>query len=467
MSLCNDVTTKAEYDKSNDLLKIFLYEDETIKVIGTKCRNAVLNLQEELRSDEAKYAGYVRHSVKNAMGVMTTSAVEGHNRVLKHGPMKVNAQHHLHNVMTRIMKTIRWQLSKSRNHATRQLSRTNTASNAPTKQYLINEGQALMDRNFDMRCHVKSAQVSPNRWIAWLPFKCKHKEDCAAHHEYLRIPQFLQVHELELNTIDDKNFIHCKCEKRRSTGIPCTGLFRIVDNGRLSIKDIMTAGMVDVSWMKLFHSHFGKDDEIGISLLLAQQQCFLYENHGTCVSAKVATNIRGRFDATYPIRGPNTSDDDLMQALYVRSKNACTFLELEEEKMKPRGERWKLSRKFADDERKKPPCMHSTSLTAVAERMKSEVEESVDRSGTGMLPSEHEKDTYYKKWQEDMKAVLCNERVDAKMMQDIDNCMTQLVETINDLTIHDGEGEQRDSCLEMFGTSSAYSALVGRKRGAV
>ena len=66
-----------------------------------------------------------------------------------------------------------------------------------------------------------------------------------------------------------------------------------------------------------------------------------------------------------------------------------------------------------------------------------------------------------------MKAVLCNERVDAAMMKDIDNCMTQLVQTINDLTIHNGEGEQNDSCLEMFGTSSAYSALVGRKRGAV
>ena len=106
LALSNDVVTKAEYDKSNELLEKFLYEADTVQVIGTKCRNAVLNLQEELQSGEAKYAGYIQNNVKNTMGAMTTSPVEGHNRVLKNVPLKVNAQHYLHNVMTRIIKTI-------------------------------------------------------------------------------------------------------------------------------------------------------------------------------------------------------------------------------------------------------------------------------------------------------------------------------------------------------------------------
>ena len=60
--------TKAEYDKSNELLTKFLYEADTVQVIGSKYRNAVLKLQDELQSDEAKYAGYVRQNIKKRHG---------------------------------------------------------------------------------------------------------------------------------------------------------------------------------------------------------------------------------------------------------------------------------------------------------------------------------------------------------------------------------------------------------------
>ena len=82
--------TKHEYDKCNDLLTQFLYEADTVKVIGTACRNAVIVLQGQLAADEAKYAGYFRQTVKNCHGAMTTSPVEGHNRVLKNGPLKIH-----------------------------------------------------------------------------------------------------------------------------------------------------------------------------------------------------------------------------------------------------------------------------------------------------------------------------------------------------------------------------------------
>jgi len=44
LSLCNSVETKLEWDKSNALLTEFLYETATTKVIGSACRNAVINL---------------------------------------------------------------------------------------------------------------------------------------------------------------------------------------------------------------------------------------------------------------------------------------------------------------------------------------------------------------------------------------------------------------------------------------
>ena len=240
-----------------------------------------------------------------------------------------------------------------------------------------------------------------------------------------------------------------------------------MDNGRLSLKDIMTVGMVDVSWLKLFHSHYGKKDDVGKELLTAQRQCFLDEEHGTCISTKVATSVRGCSHAIYPILGPDTTEQDLKEAQFVMNQKACTFLDYEAERTKPVANRWKLSLKSNVDERKKPPSMTHPSLTSVAARMKSEIEASVEDSDIGMIPTEDEKDTYYKKWQEDLKSLLCNERVDAAMMKDIDTHMSQLVQIVNDLTLEDGDVEQNDGCLEMFGNTSSYSALVARKRGAL
>jgi len=222
--LCSSVETKQEWDKSNALLTEFLYETPTTRVIGTACRNAVINLQSELSSDEDKYAGYFRRTIKNSMGAMTTSPVEGHNRVLKHGPLKINAQYHLHTVMNRVIQTIRRQLTQQQNHAVRQLSRTNCASNAPTKQYLINEGQALMDRNYDQRIHVKSAQLAPKQWIAWPCFSCDHPDECADNPEYLRIPQFVRVNLLDLRTVDGKKNCIVRVNNGAQRGSPARGV---------------------------------------------------------------------------------------------------------------------------------------------------------------------------------------------------------------------------------------------------
>ena len=461
--------TKHEYDKCNDLLTQFLYEADTVKVIGTACRNAVIVLQGQLAADEAKYAGYFRQTVKNCHGAMTTSPVEGHNRVLKHGPLKINANYHLHTVMHRIIQTIRRQLTQGQNRAVRQLSKTNCASNAPTKKYVINEGQALMDRNYDQRMHVKSVRTSPTSWVAWLPFSCDHPEDCAENPEYLKIPQFLRVHQLDIRSVDNKPFIHCSCEQRRTSGIPCPGVFCLLDRPSIPVTKQMTVGMVDVSWLKIFHSHYGEKNDIGNSIMAAQSDCFANEDHGTCVDIDAFRELRSSDNNVYPKLGRATSDEDWQEAQYVMNHPACTLIELEYERMKSPEERWKKANNFSPN--MKAPSTAGVSLTVAAAQMQRQLVESLkgdtETTGKGMLPSEDKKASLYKKWQEDLKTLFCNDLVDTDLMKDIDKCLDELVATVNDLTMEDGSREGGECCLELFGYTTSYQALVAQKRGAM
>ena len=58
-------------------------------------------------------------------------------------------------------------LQKRQNSAKRELTMRNTASRAPTANYLSWQGQGLGDRNFDHSLNFKSAQIGPDKWIAW------------------------------------------------------------------------------------------------------------------------------------------------------------------------------------------------------------------------------------------------------------------------------------------------------------
>ena len=198
---------------------------------------------------------------------------------------------------------------------------------------------------------------------------------------------------------------------------------------------------------------------------------FFYEDHGTCVRAKVADTTCGSPEGNFPILGPNTTEEDWNEAQFLMQQDACTLLELEQERMKPPEERWKNHVGQRSSGQKSPPPNQYECLTSVATRMKDQVATSVDTarnmSGEGMLSSEAEKDTYYRKWQEHFKTLFCNKRVDASLMHDIDQCLDELVATVSDLTIEDGEREGGENCLELFCHTSSYVTLVTRKRGAM
>ena len=138
---------------SHEELSQFIYLPEVVGVLGEDCINAVISLQENLRSKESKLAGYMRTDIKSCMDACTTSPVDGNNRVIKHGPSFINSRMNLDKTMARLMKGVNNRLQRRRNRARRELNETNNASCAPTKDFVIRKGQALIDRNYDARLH--------------------------------------------------------------------------------------------------------------------------------------------------------------------------------------------------------------------------------------------------------------------------------------------------------------------------
>ena len=85
MAQCNDCETKAEYDRSKELLFKFLNLKETKDVLSVDGRNTVVRLQNDLAAKINKYGGFVWIPVKNCMDAMTTSPAESQNSMLKSG----------------------------------------------------------------------------------------------------------------------------------------------------------------------------------------------------------------------------------------------------------------------------------------------------------------------------------------------------------------------------------------------
>ena len=85
---------------------------QTRKVLSKDCIEAVMDLQHALNSKQHKFAGYRRLYIKNYIDACTTSPVEGHNHVIKHGPDKVNRNLNLDVSLVRIMTSLQRRLEK-------------------------------------------------------------------------------------------------------------------------------------------------------------------------------------------------------------------------------------------------------------------------------------------------------------------------------------------------------------------
>jgi hypothetical protein len=279
LSQCNDCETKEEYDRSHKDLSKFLNRKATRSALSRDCILAIRSLQAKLKSKEFKLAGYLRMDIKDCLDAMTTSPVEGNNRVVKHGTSKISSTMNLDKAAKKLLIGINTRLRLRRNKAKRELTKTNKSSRAPTKEYLILKGQGLIDRHYDERHNLQSAQLDVDRWIVW-DFDDKVEEELKDNLHVYR-PRFMRVRELTVKVIDEKNFVSCECKKRIRIGLPCSCFFRIADNGFIDENEIMDVGMVDVRYLKTFNAHYGDEGALGDLLYAAQEECFRYEGLGT------------------------------------------------------------------------------------------------------------------------------------------------------------------------------------------
>ena len=136
--------------------------------------------------------------IKNCMDAMTTSPVEGQNKVIKHSPDYVNRNFHMDKSLSKIVRAIAKRLRRKLREAKQEESQMNNASTAPTKNDLIRKGQALVDRNHDRRQHLRSAQIAKNRWMVWNCNAIDHIE--VPDPLMLHLPRFVRVRQLHLTS---------------------------------------------------------------------------------------------------------------------------------------------------------------------------------------------------------------------------------------------------------------------------
>ena len=475
-SQCRNTENKLEYNTSQNLLKNFLLKDDTQKALSSNCLNAIRKLKENLASKEDKFAGYVRHTIKNCMDAMTTSPVESHNRVLKHGPEAIHPNYHLNTTVSKIMNSSITRLRLRKDRAMIETGKNNLASNSPTREFLIKKGQGLVDRNYDRRGLYKSVQLNPTKWISWYFDEVETLKD--RHPLFVEIPMFLRVRVLELTSQNGNNFVSCSCNRREREGVPCSHFFHIATNAMVPNTDIIDIGMVDVRYLKMYNSHYGDKGPVGKLMYRAQNECFDNKNMGVCVTTKFSLQLKGTSDAQYPILGKYTSTSDYNEAKFVMNNGPCTAQELEKFRI------------YNNECQDLPSIVNNQNvrndyddgvevlvtnavdefgvISDVGQQMKEGVAQSKvgGKKDNKRLLTENERDEWYKRHIDKVKEILYDERFTKSNMQHLEESMDNVIldayENVNKVDEKKIGGDNR---LEWFGTTGTNVKRPKRKKG--
>ena len=468
LSQCTDVRTKEEYDRSHKDLTTFLHREDTLEALGKDCVNAAIALQNNLKTKENKLAGYRRTHVKCCMDACTTSPAESNNNTIKHGSFPISSKLNLSNSVQRLLKGINKRLERRRNQAIREEYITNKASCAPTSDYVIPKGQALMDRNYDDRLCFKSARLSYNSWIVW-NFDYLDDEELTSHLQ-LYLPRFYRVHKLHTYESDGDCFVHCSCGGRINEGVPCTCFFAISE-GKIDAKNIMDLGMIDVRYLRSFNARYGDDSDLGETLYDAQQECFARENDGTKISQSYMEHLlQVDENVSYPILGPNTTEDDFDEAEFViGNKQPVTRLDMEIQRCSEEGfSLSELTSFFRGDDLEKMDI----EITHGNAMMQDGICRAVGRhnnnskEGRGFQPNSKEVSEMRKDWVETIDSVLNDTRGDMVLKQEfgekIEDAWKTYREEVDKEWGKNGGGEGR---LELAGETSEMGPAEVRKKG--
>ena len=263
------------------------------------------------------------------MGAMTTSPTEGQNFHIRYGEDAVGQKYHSHTALRRIIGRIQRNFRKRKAQAHRELVHNTLFSNAWTRDFLIRKGQALLDRNHAKRLYFKSARLSSEEFIVW-NFDIGDWLD-QPHPLYHVIPHFLRMCRIKLvSDPSGANFAKCICGEREGVGVPCSGFFKTCEDAGVSNQDMVHTCMVDVRYLKLYHTHYEKEGEIGDLMLQGQIDSFSNEGKGTEIPEELMHLLRSSAAGTaYPVLGKNTTQKDLVEASFALDRDTTTVLDIE------------------------------------------------------------------------------------------------------------------------------------------
>ena len=119
---------------------------------------------------------------------------------------------------------------------------------------------------------------------------------------YHVIPHFLRICKTTLvSEPSGRKFAKCTCGEREGVDVPCHGVFKICDDAGVPNQDMFHPCMVDVRYLKLYHTHYVKDGIVGELLLTSQKESFLNEEKDTESTAELMHLLWSTTDNTvYP-----------------------------------------------------------------------------------------------------------------------------------------------------------------------
>ena len=238
---CNTYVTKAQYDRSHEILSEWLSNPYTVYVLDVALVEQIKMFQAHLMSKEKYLAHHIRVNITMCADAMTTSPVESMNDLTKN-TFGIGANMNLSTSVVALVEDHGGRYERFNNSMLLKMDSTNLASRAPTKQYIQKQCQHMIDHFHDISKYQKCVQLNKHEWICWNffdPEEKKRQEELHAtdgvgideevqcvYEKTLRrsmvLPHFLNVYRVRVCTFDGTLFLYCSCrhfERLVSTGV--------------------------------------------------------------------------------------------------------------------------------------------------------------------------------------------------------------------------------------------------------
>ena len=173
-------------------------------------------------------------------------------------------------MISRLIGGISVRYARGQKAANRELAQKNQSLLAPTRDYVIRKGQALIDTNYDARTEMKYARVGASSFWVW---NFEPQVDPNSVHPIMHyLPEILRLRQVKVTRdASARWYVSCSCGERTTKGVPCKCFFKVADEAGICENEVIDLNMLDITYSKLFNAEYGKDTENASLLIRAQK----------------------------------------------------------------------------------------------------------------------------------------------------------------------------------------------------